>query len=419
MKLRTLKIDISPQAGVDLCGFANRPQPSTHLLDSLFCKILFLGEGEEQIVLVQLDLIGLHGEFSNELRKRLGADLNLGIERIQVFCSHTHSGPCTLELLACGEFDPAYLDFLFNKVVDTLATKYSDCEVHTCSVKWFSGSCDLGVQRRGKRPAKGVDHLGVLAFQSSSGGYPALLINYAMHPVMLRGSGISADYPGELSSELERNIQGEPLVLFGLGAAGDMDPPGVGVDVSQMKKWSAKLAGEVISCMNIDPSRSVKNIGQSDAHDEIIVTRHSIRWPVEFLSAEEIDHQTELYLNDKQSLDLFGPNYQRAVQKWRQNRLIELSSNAANDVEISLDIVQIGQFKMILVNAELFSSIYSTIDTKPLCLISCANGMLGYLPDHEHFQAGGYEVDLAHIFYNSFRIKAGLLEEIAHFISSL
>ena len=42
-----------------------------------------------------------------------------------------------------------------------------------------------------------------------------------------------------------------------------------------------------------------------------------------------------------------------------------------------------------------------------------ANAAFGYIPTREAYAEGGYEVDAAHFFYNSFRPLPGGLEMIA------
>ena len=47
---------------------------------------------------------------------------------------------------------------------------------------------------------------------------------------------------------------------------------------------------------------------------------------------------------------------------------------------------------------------------KNLFVVGYANAGFGYVPRAEAYDEGGYEVETAHFFYNSFRPKRGVLE---------
>jgi hypothetical protein len=57
-------------------------------------------------------------------------------------------------------------------------------------------------------------------------------------------------------------------------------------------------------------------------------------------------------------------------------------------------------------NAEVFSEFTDMLrlrSDKQIYLIGYANGDLGYLPTRAAYLEGGYEVDVAHLFYGGFR----------------
>lgn len=86
---------------------------------------------------------------------------------------------------------------------------------------------------------------------------------------------------------------------------------------------------------------------------------------------------------------------------------------------------------LIFLNAEIFSTLTDLVlsTQKPgemnseipageqYCLITCANGQEGCLSDSEQYRQGGYEVETAHVFYDSFRTEPGSLEKLASCIS--
>ena len=92
------------------------------------------------------------------------------------------------------------------------------------------------------------------------------------------------------------------------------------------------------------------------------------------------------------------------------------AANGGSDLGIDLVAVALGPVVFIVVNAEVFSQfneIIATGDGRHVYAVGCTNGMVGYLPTAAAYKEGGYEVQWAMLFYNSFRPKPGSLERLA------
>lgn len=420
MKAGTLKIDITPAVGLELCGFANRMQPSAFMHDHLFCSLLFLGAGDDQIVLLQFDLIGFTPSYSQELRERLGSFLKLPVSHIQIFASHTHSGPCSLNLNACGKYDSGYLEFMEGVIFRKLESERDILQLGTdCSAEWFETMVELGTNRRDRFQSDTSGQLGVLSFREAKGDYCALLVDFPMHPVCINDQGISADYPGRLAAVLGQELPGNPIVLFGLGPCGDIDPPGVGVSYDQMFDWSVFLVRQVTNLL--------LSAGSSVQNEKCEIRQSAVSWPLEVLDAQQINFQAEAFLVMEEDYCKFGDNYATAVELWREHRMADIERGASSTIELTIDQIKIGSLNLVFLNAEVFSSFTDLVQSvrkqgemssghsrdERYCLITCANGVVGYLPDIEQYQSGGYEVEISHIFYDSFRIAPGALERMA------
>ena len=73
-------------------------------------------------------------------------------------------------------------------------------------------------------------------------------------------------------------------------------------------------------------------------------------------------------------------------------------------------------------NAEIFSQFTDILrahSNQPIYLVGYANGDIGYLPTRAAYAEGGYEVDVAHLFYGGFRPQAGGLELLARAATDL
>ena len=95
----------------------------------------------------------------------------------------------------------------------------------------------------------------------------------------------------------------------------------------------------------------------------------------------------------------------------------ELAGEGSMDKKvIEIGVLEIGVLKLVFINAELFSEferlLQSRIET-PFIIVSCANGLEGYLPAQEEYDKGGYEVETALFFYNTLMPEPGSLEILA------
>lgn len=59
MIVGTAQLDITPQPGIDLVGFAVQSQPSTGVLDLLAARALYLEDGPERLLWLHVDLLAV------------------------------------------------------------------------------------------------------------------------------------------------------------------------------------------------------------------------------------------------------------------------------------------------------------------------------------------------------------------------
>ncbi len=406
MLVGTSQIDITPLLGIELCGFANRSQPSDHVLDPLFARIICLEANGKRILLINLDLIGVEGSFVHRMRSELKFCFDIPEDHIQIFATHTHSGPGTVQLNFCGEYAPDFLDILGDKIIQGCDMALKDLE--SCTIEFQEGLLELGRNRRSESDYPQRTRLGIISWIKADEDLKALMVNYAMHPVCMAGTGISADYPGCVCRNMQEKLPGNPLVMFGLAAAGDIDPPGVGVSDEQMNDWGSKLADVALASIISDGSKKI-------LLDTSVVRMESrlVEIPLRSLDPEEIDQYADRYLADRKWNDEFGSSFSLAVQKWRAEMKRRVLLGPYSSKKIELNCLLIGRVALLFVNAELFSEFENLVRSEidiPLMVISCANGLEGYLPDRKEYVLGGYEIETAIFFYNSFLPEARSLE---------
>ncbi|MFT7518688.1 MAG: neutral ceramidase, partial [Kiritimatiellia bacterium] len=89
------RVDLTPALGVDTAGFGFiGSQHSRGLYGRLWATVLLIeGADGGRMLLVATDLLAGSRFISEHLGRELGPDLGLGVDRIWMGASHTHSGP--------------------------------------------------------------------------------------------------------------------------------------------------------------------------------------------------------------------------------------------------------------------------------------------------------------------------------------
>lgn len=405
MRIGVAQIDITPEVGVELSGFARRIQPSTGILDRLYAKCLYLQEGSERLLWIHADLIGVERELVIEFRRWAKERWDLAPHQVMISATHTHSGPATILVQEAGAYDAKYVGYLRSRLeeVATAAT----AKTESCEIVMLEGRLELSVDRRKKATPHTDPRVGGIGFRRESGEYIAVAVNYAMHAVALGPTNrmISADIPGRAAAALSRKLPGEPIALITNGACGNLNPPFENVTVQQLEEWGGRIAGAVaplfasaVPRQNV-PFRTCSRV---------------VPLPLDALTVEEIEAYAAHVVNDAASLAEWGDRFRRAVATWRQRMIEGVQTGKARDTrEAELITVCLGDLTLLGMNAEVFSRFTDDLRQstgRKLYVIGYANGDMGYIPTQAAYDEGGYEVEIAHIFYCNFRPKAGGLE---------
>ena len=408
MRVGLAQVDITPQPGVELSGFAARVQPSTGVLDALFAKAIYLADGEERVLWIHCDLVGFDREIVLEFRDWAQQRLGLAAAQVMLSATHTHSGPCTIHLQECGRYDLAYVKLLQGRLREVAEAALAQTE--ECEVVATEGHLDLAVDRR-QQVSKHTDpRVAALGLRRSDGTFKAVVVNYAMHPVALGSSNrqISADMPGQAALRLSRQLPGNPAVLITNGACGNLNPPAENVPFTQIEAWGGQIADAV-----------AVRLAQTPPTPQPLfrVAARIFPLPLDVLNAAGIEDFAQRALLDKKSLTEWGDKYRRTVEHWRASLVAASQAGRVTDHrDAELFALRLGDMILLGANAELFSEFTDWLrvgTTQKVYVVGYANGDMGYLPTQAAYAEGGYEVEVAHLFYGGFRPKAGGLELLA------
>jgi Neutral/alkaline non-lysosomal ceramidase, N-terminal len=251
LRVGVAEADVTPPIGTPLGGYGGRIsprpdlnpfnyhalfRPSTGVRDPIEAQALVLEQGDELVVLLTLDAIGVERalieDVAREARRR---GVPLSGERLVVAASHTHSGPGALsrrliwQLGAVDRFNRR----VHRGFVDATAAVIT--QAYQARRPAFLAWGELAVEgatrnRRAGRSelVEGTDvdpHVRALRVDDAATGEPlAVVVNFAVHGTCLDDDNLefSADVSGAIRREARERL-GYP-VLFTNGAEGDVAP---------------------------------------------------------------------------------------------------------------------------------------------------------------------------------------------------
>lgn len=407
MILGTSQIEITPQTGVELSGFAARTQPATGVLDPLFAKALYLVCGKSELLWIHCDLIGFDRTIVQNFRRWAKQELGLAENQVMLSATHTHAGPCTIHLREAGEYDPAYVEVLTTRLQEAARAALANRE--KCELIAVEGKLQLAVDRRKTASSHTDPRVAALGFRRANGTFVAAIVNYAMHPVALGPTNrlISTDISGQAALQLAAQLPGQPVVLMTNGACANLNPPAENVAFAQVQHWGSQIAVAVGERL-----LQAKPCAEPVLH----VATRIVSLPLEVLDVEGINRFADQALRNADPIAQWGDKYRRVVEHWRATLLQSGGVNNHGHHEAELFGVCFNGVLLLGANAEVFSEFTDMLrrqSARKIYLIGYANGDVGYLPTRAAYAEGGYEVEVAHMFYGGFRPKAGGLELLA------
>ncbi len=234
------RVEITPPVGVyhRMWGAA-RHDKATGIHRPLYGDILALAplEGDEVVIRVNLDLVGLATGEHGKMVGILAEAADTPEDQVVVTYSHTHAAgwftPNRIPLPG-GELIPAYLEELEGKLAKTC--KEALAAMREVRVAYAMGRCTMARNRDcwdeemggyvcGFNPQVEADDTVVAArFEDEEGQVVATLVNYACHPTTLAWDNtlISPDFIGAMREEVERAT--DAPCTYAQGACGDLGP---------------------------------------------------------------------------------------------------------------------------------------------------------------------------------------------------
>jgi len=338
LKAGVARVEITPSEFMPMYGYANRKcGPANGYHDALFAKALVLESAAVRMAIVTLDLGSM---VSDRLRGEAAEKLKIPF--LLLASSHTHSAPFFLPpavtpasaLGPAPEGAPAFLDEVERKVLDALGRASES--MFPARLRVAKGSARLGYNRLVARehgraravfdnlervPYGPVDpEFDLLEVSDDRGSPRALLVHYAVHPVVLGPTNCkySADFPGVMQASVESAVDGVQA-MFVQGGAGDINPLFLGrsgkeeEDFAQVRRMGELLAAAVINTRS--GLREVRGASQP-LRAKSDVLRFADRW--ENGRTHEVGITTVLIGREIAIAAMPGEPLHRLQRRWKQ-----------------------------------------------------------------------------------------------------
>lgn len=365
LKAGAAKVDITPDK-VEGMTASGHTRILNGVRDPLRAGVLVLDDGQQKAAIITLDTIGAWDELVQRTRKRIAAEFGIPGTHVMIAASHNHSGP---PYIADSEWGLSLVD----KLVATTAKAIDG--LRPVNVGYAEDTISFNINRRKVIDGRAVvrlnpdgpcDHrVKVLRFDDGRSLSPvAVLMHAVCHPCFFtwgdQGSPpyptgfpqMSADFPGEAQTFVEKVYDQQTSVLFLQGCAGDIRPNLPGYPYRCADEADIQWAGRDLG------GATVRALSRSLIREEL--SRRERFYPI------------------------------RAASK------VIMLPGKEGEVRSELQAIKVGPFLFLTMPGEPmvefgFQLEQAIADRAVPIVVGYANGNIGYIATAESYEVGGYE----------------------------
>lgn len=390
------EVVITPPLGVNIPGqFKSRI--STGIRDELYAKAMVVDDGQKMLAFIVLDVLDLLRPAVVQIRERVTAHTGIAEDCVMISATHTHQGAPVRAGFSLT-VDEDYTPYMVKKAADAAIMAFHDRREAVLG-HGRGAEGDIAFNRRFRmkdgtirtNPGIGNPEIDrsvgpidpeviVLRIDDLEGNPIGVVSNYACHTDTIGGTEYSADFPGEISRTIKKNLGEHVVSLFLQGACGDINhvdvngtsatkPPDHYVKMGRILAWEILRARE-------------KAIPAQDHHADIRIAHVTANYRI----------LTEEHINRLQELMSSGNEVEQMIA--RQD--ITLLDQQERTTELEIQVARLGELVIVGLPAENFvafgleikqRSPYSYTMINELC-----NGSgSGYICTREAYRQGGYE----------------------------
>lgn len=403
------KVCISPPIGVPLAGFAARPEVSTGIHDDLFARALVLETSEVAVAIVSVDLLALPGEFVAQVRQLVQQSTGLKPDSIMIAATHTHAGPVTIKTFfnPDGSVDSQYMNMLAKGIEAAVSNAWRERAPAKIGVG-VNHVAGVGVNRRSEDQKPVDDQIGIIRVTDLAENTTAVLINYACHPTVLGPDNllVTGDFPAFAVQMVESAIGPAGFAMFVNGTQGDIsmghssELSAIGIVTPGRTFTRAAELGRLLAGATLETLPSI------EVDDAPVLSASSVQITLPLKSYPTPSETAQSLREAEDSLNALissnGDNADQVRRAKSDHLYASINDFYARETQafggmlpIELQAIRINDGVFVAVPAEVFVEIGLQLKrtaANNLFIVGIANGYIGYLPNREAYDVGGYEV---------------------------
>ena len=409
LKAGFARLDATPPLGTDLSGYFYRRQ-AKGVLDPLYINAVAIENGDEKIVLMAIDYIGIKLDCNVTIRKMIEERTGVPSDHIMIAALHQHTSPrVTSKTELTSLRDENFKNVLFRKFVDAAVMAIDDLKDAVMSTaarevdepiafvrRYFTK--EDGVQTNPSttkytltgRCAEADNTMRHVRF-AREGANDIAIINFSTHPDVVSGYYITADWPGFTRKYFEEDIGGVSSLFF-TGCQGDSNH----VDFFKPKEERIKNGSgyEHAKFMGRTVANAAKAVWNetTEATDAGIFAENVVLYNKTNLEGVDQYDKYKAWYADYEAKRLdYHPHITELAYA---SRIIRLRT-APVFHPVPLTVLGVGSVAFVGFGGEAFTAygaaMRKLVPEKFVVCAVCANGYEGYFPNQEAFEQGGYE----------------------------
>lgn len=390
------EVNITPPLGLSIPG-KTIDRLSEGIRDELYAKAAVISCVDDHAVFLAVDAIALTAGQIGAIRKRIFEFTDIPEKNIMISATHTHTGGPVVDIYRSVK-DDGYIDHMIKKSADAVILAYKNRK-HAGIRSGKGAEYDISFNRRWRYETGVFDYTNldtrglidpdvpVIRIDDINGKCMALIVSFACHTDTVNLKQYCADYPGEISRTLKKIYGNDCVVLFMLGACGDLNhrshnrqldfSKGIPDEKDIYMKIGRILSGEIIRIC--EKSEIIKDYSIKTATEFVDI---KLRTP----SDDDVDRaEKTIHSSAAESSEyMFANEIVRSVVP--ETRKIELQVLCVADTAISA------------IPGEVFTEYGIKIKMqspfKHNIINTLANGAHGYIITKKAFLQSGYEARL-------------------------
>lgn len=403
------RVDITPPFGNDLSGYYER-RLADGTLDPLYLNAVALTVGEETLILMAADYIGIKMDHNVKIREMICARTGVPTDHIMIAALHQHTSPCLAdpETRETALRDKTFIDVVYRRFADAAVMALDDRADAEMSVASRDVAEPIAFVRRYFTKEAGVvtnpssqftltgrcadadNTVRFVRFARKDKNDIAIL-NFSTHPDVIGGTKWSADWPGFARRFVEEGIAGTSCLFF-TGCQGDSNHNDYFKPRAERLKGGRYEHSKYMGKMVADAVIASWNDMTPADSDSIFADQRIVYNRTNTEGIEQYDECVQWVKDYKEGKHPAG-SFTMAKRAFCY-RVAALRGQPIFR-PVPLTVMSVGGVVFVGFGGEAFTS-YGQImrdlcPSKFVVSVVCAGGYEGYLPTAEAFSQGGYE----------------------------